>query len=41
MQNQFNELNDVEQMPLIVFDKAERDEIGFYDAIEIYNKLQF
>ncbi len=29
-------------MPLIVFDKAEkRDEIGFYDAIEIYNKLQF
>ena len=36
---QFNELNDVEQMPLIVFDKAERDEIGFYDAIEIYNKL--
>ena len=36
---QFNELNDVEQMPLIVFDKTERDEIGFYDAIEIYNKL--
>ena len=36
---QFNELNDVEQMPLIVFDKTGRDEIGFYDAIEIYNKL--
>ncbi|MBU5335495.1 class I SAM-dependent methyltransferase [Intestinibacter bartlettii] len=36
---QFKELNDVEQMPLIVFDKTERREIGFYEFIEIYSKL--
>lgn len=36
---QFKELNEVEQMPIIIFDKTQRDEIGFFDAIEIYNKL--
>lgn len=36
---QFKELGDIEQMPLIIFDKVQREEIGFYDAIEIYNKL--
>lgn len=36
---QFKELNEIEQMPIIIFDKTQRDEIGFYEAIEIYNKL--
>ncbi len=36
---QFTELGDVEQMPIIVFDKTPREEVGFYGFIEIYNKL--
>ena len=36
---QFEELSDVEQMPVIIFDKKEKEEIGFYKFIEIYNNL--
>ena len=36
---QFYELDSYEQMPVIVFDKAKRDEIEFGEFIEIYSKL--
>ena len=36
---QFEELSDVEQMPVIIFDKKKKEEIGFYKFIEIYNNL--
>lgn len=36
---QFNELGDYEQMPVIVFDKTCRDEVGFKEFSQLYSKL--
>lgn len=36
---QFFELGDYEQMPVMIFDKVKRDELGLYDFIEIYTTL--